>query len=299
MRKFLKTALALSAAILASSCGGGGLGGAEGSLDAKTLSAVLTSLPFTTILTGMKFDGGAVTAPVSLPAGVGFAAFVDQYSSCSVKEGSSADADGDGIAKNLTVTYNCPSLNANPGTYSRVGTYSETDFNDNKSSILGGFEFAFDFYSIYDAPHEYNEGSWKGSWAAKVEGKSIKMTHAYSIVNKNIQRTGGGSHEPTDFTWQSDWVQTYFPDDMAAPWDKGRITWAGYLKLLGQLVANNQPYNVYVVYEIDTNVTYDRVGCAGSYFKDGYIKFIDAGGNVVKYQYTNCTQSRTINGATL
>lgn len=301
MTKKMTAAFAAFALALTGSCGGdGGLMGAQGNVDAKTMTALLAGgspVNFNQLLQSMEFDGTtAIQMPVSLPTGVGFASlqFAGIFDGCTTKTGSATDADGDGVAKGLKQVFNCSGISHPPGTMSLTGTYEEIDGDDAKPSIEGGWSFTYDFSSTYDAPHEYNDTVWSGGYSAKVSGKRTTMISQYKISNKQLQRQPPGP--PTDFVLQSDWSTIYDAVDASQPWTAGTMTWDGYFGLTGKVSVASTLYEVAVVWQVKSKITYDRAACPGGFYKDGYMQFIDGGGGVFEYKYVNCNVTKFFNG---
>lgn len=296
---------ALAAAVsMTASCGGRpGLAGASGTVNAAALTALFAGTAMGTQLDGLVFTGtGNVTPPLGLPAGVGFVASLNKatnYDPCTVKTGSqTTDADADGIAKFFRQDFNCTSLPANPGTYSRVGYFQELDKDDTKHSIQGGFKYEMNFSSDYDAPHELDHSVWRGTWEATVDGATIVMGHDYTLVSDNEQRTG--PRLISKFATQTQWTQTYRPTNLALPWQAGTYSLDGFVRFSGNINHNNKLVPIDVVFAVKaTNLTYDRTACPGGHFRNGFMSFTDGGGNVLKYTYVNCTMTRTFNGQTI
>lgn len=303
-----KAMAAVTAGLMLGSCGGNGgdLTAATGSVDQAAMASLLASSAtmFTDAMNSMKFDGSTdVALPFSgLNASVGAQSLSQSagtFDACTVKSGSKADADSDGVAVGFRQDFNCNNIPHGNALMTLSGFYSEIDLDDTKFGMAGGFEFEFEFEDIYQASHETNTGRWQGFWTMKNTATAMTTESKFTAVSSSVPTDPADGL--SDFEWQSDWKSSHFPEDMAAPWQKGVYKNSGFFRVTGAYTDQQKKrHEINVVFRVETkDLSYDRTACGTTFFKDGSLSYFDAEGNEFKYSFSGCTMTRTFNGQTL
>ena len=289
------------------SCGGESeLSGAGGQIDATTMAQLLGTTAITDMMAAIVPTGtGDVTLPVQgLPGGIGtFSAFKTQaatFDACTTTTGSkTTDADTDGVPASYREEYNCSGVSTGAGVSNLLGHMQVTDSDDTKYGLRGGYNFDFDITYEDVMSHETNYGNWGGTWGASFSGSTYTMASKYFYEAGSTPSDGS----PTS-AWKAShqFTSSYTADDVAQPWESGTMSMNGFSRFSGSLYdqAMGQSYTLDVTFKIEANgLVYDRTACTDDFFKDGTLTFTDGSGNVFKYEYSNCTATRTFNGTSI
>lgn len=301
--------LAAPLAIMTVSCGDSEPAGASGSISSSAMTAVVGTTALSDFTGSLKLSAtGSVGLPFSnLPSGVGFMATAlgddvqaqaVSYTSCTTTTGSSTDgADGDSIPLSYRQDYSCYDLpDGNNGLTTLSGYYSVVDMDDSKYGSLGGYRFTFDFAYDDRMSHETNEGSWKGEFENTISSSSISYSGSYSAMGGSTPTSGVGVSK---WTWSANHNTTYTPTSIAQPWAAGTMSVSGFYRISGVIYdsGTSTSHNVDVTFEVTSNsLEYDRTACTTGFYKNGSLRLTDGGGNVLLYNYSNCTQTRQFNG---
>lgn len=291
MKKNILAAAGLS--LLLNGCGGGGgaLTAAGGNVTLAQASKIFTAQGVSTALASLVPSENAVS-PVQMPAG-----FLGAFDSCTKKNPESpVDEDNDGIPLTLEVKYNCDRISGegDSGYAKRVGSYKIVDFKDaagaENKGWGGGYRYDFDFSNSYIASHEEFTDIYNGFFEVKKTSTTLGYNSAYTGT------VDGHAKTPVAFNWnwkwQSQWENTYTPEDMAQPYAKGSAKFDGFFGVSGVMEPDNngKQVEVKVVFALKSKgLKYDR-SCA-RHWSEGSIIYIDGSNNEIRYEYS-CTDMK-------
>lgn len=302
MQKFLSKKLMIAPLVAGSllclaSCGGEGDLEVGGTTDMATVQALLPT--FNSMISSFRLsDSGTVGLPstITLPGGVGvFAETGPDFSGCKKETGSKTeDGDNDGIPRNFRQDFDCSNIANGTGKSTQVGHYEVTDKDDTKFGVLGGFKFDFDIAYNDEFAHETNKGGFKGTYEATIAGNALTLDSFFNYEGGSVPTDG----QPSSY-WKSrnEYTTTYTPEDMLAPWTKGKFKIDGKTGYSGtiyvQQTKTEVPFDF--VFKINADIEYDKA--CGSYYTNGTFRFTDGSNNVFEYKYAGCgNQSITFNG---
>ena len=295
MRNNLIYAAGLSLLLLGCGGGGGALSAAGGSVSQAQALQVFSNQNITAALATLV-PNNAAQVPVNLPAGF----MAGMFDSCTTKNPTSPeDKDNDGIPASLEVKYACNNIAGDGGFATRVGKYKIVDFNDEAGAKNqgwgGGFRYDLDFSNGYAASHEEFKYIYKGYFEVKNTATSMSYNSEYtgSVVGKSLT--------PVTFDWnwkwQSQWENTYLPENMALPYAKGSAKFHGFFAVSGTMEPDNngKQTEVKVVFSLKSkDLKYDR-SCS-MYWKEGSISYVDGANNEIRYDYSCATFKVFFNG---
>ncbi|MES2962291.1 MAG: hypothetical protein V4760_00270 [Bdellovibrionota bacterium] len=298
--------LVVASSLAVTSCGGeSDLTAAGGTIESGALATVLAGTAFTDFKTSITPSGtGGLSIPVSgLPTGTGtlVALAPTGFEACTTTSGSATDgADADRVRAFYRQDLNCTDLVFHGGTNTFTGYYQEKDYDETKYGWAGGFLYDFDmtYKSVYS--HETNEGRWKGLWSVVNTGTTITTIGEWFSEGGSTPTATPAQKSVWRSTNKSSTVLT--PTNMATPWQAGSTVINGYFGVTGVIYnsTTSTSYGLDVVFKIESqNLTYDRTTCTTGHYKDGTLSFTDGGGNVLKYTWVSCTETRTFNGTTI
>lgn len=277
--------------VLLNGCGGGKLSAAGGQATAAQVKAIFAAQGVSTMLGTLKPQSTA-TNPISIS--VGFAE--NTLDVCKTKNPTTTeDRDGDSIPASLSVKYDCHEIESQGSKITRVGTLKLVDYNDEPGDANkgwgGGYRYDYDFSNRYVVAHEDFTDIYKGFFEVKNTSSSIIYSTEYTgaVVGK---QTNNGKTFGWNWKWQSQWMNTYTPDDLTKPYEKGSASFDGFFGASGLIEPDNngKQEEVSVVFALKSkNLTYDRVGC-GTFWK-GSIIYIDGAKNEYRYDY-DCTNTK-------
>jgi hypothetical protein len=221
---------------------------------------------------------------------------------------SRVDADSDGIPVTMTWKYDYSSEACNPSAsgikQTFKGEFEETDLDDAKKWLSGGYAMEWDYESTTHIP-SFTSGSGqtypstdfsyegKGNWSNKQSGASFVATGAYSGDVTWKQPTIGGT-----YTYEGSFKQVITPDslDASSTWLKGKADFTGTWTYSGFVPfdehhdrgssSGGDERNVDITFKLTTkNLTYDN-SCS-RYWK-GTFRFDVGNNHVFEYVY-DCT----------
>ncbi|WP_347359254.1 hypothetical protein [Bdellovibrio sp.] len=285
--------------LLLNGCGGGGgaLTAAGGSVNLAQATAILNAQGISTVMQSLVPTGGS-GSPVTVPA-----AFVGVFDSCTKKNPDpTVDDDGDGIPALLEVKFNCNRVAGDqPGYFmDRVGSYKIQDFKDaagaENKGWGGGYRYEYDFSNSYLAPQEEFTNVYDGFFEVKNTSSKMSYSTAYTGTVRGFNKTP--VYFEFNWKWQSQWTNTYIPEDMSLPYQKGSAKFDGFFGVSGVMAPDQQTgkqTEVKVVFALKSkNLRYDR-SCT-HYWSEGSISYIDGSNNELRYEYTCGSQTVYFNG---
>lgn len=284
--------------LLLNGCGGGGgaLTAAGGSVNLAQATAIFGTQGVSTAMQSLVPSGNAVS-PIVMPAG-----FVGIFDSCTKRNPeTTVDEDGDGIPLSLDVKYSCDRVSTEGGGFAkRLGTYKLVDFNDSVGNENkgwgGGYRYDFDFSNAYVAPHEEFTDIYDGYFEVKKTSSTLGYSSAYTGT------VVGHAKTPVSFDWkwkwQSQWNNTYTPEDMSQPYQKGSAKFDGFFGVSGTMEPDMQTgkqTEVKVVFVLKSkNLKYDR-SCS-QFWSEGSISYVDGSNNEIRYEYACSSMKAYFNG---
>lgn len=291
-----KLICAAGLSLLLAGCGGGGgaLSAAGGSVNQAQALKIFSNANITQAL-GTLVPTNNAQAPISLPAGF----MAGMFDSCTTKNPTSPeDLDNDGIPALLEVKYSCNNIAGDGGLATRVGTYKIVDFKDEAGNQNigwgGGFRYDLDFSNGYAASHEEFKDIYKGYFEVKNTSSSLSYNSEYTgtVVGKSFTPAFDWN-----WKWQSQWENTYMPDDMAQPYAKGSAKFNGFFAVSGAMQPDTSGKQtvVKVVFALKSkDLKYDR-SCS-TYWKEGSIIYVDGSNNEIRYDYSCANYKAFFNG---
>ncbi len=208
------------------------------------------------------------------------------------------DADGDGIAKTKTSTFDCSSTAGPDGTYTRKGSYTIADLDDTVSGMLGGMRADFNLtnFEYTSTAGDLSKGSHVGYWLFKSDGAGgMTSTSKYSGSTYS-KYTNYSDYD--DYTFGYDWSWALKPDNTSAPFETGTQTFTGNFTMSGKFTLeedgerSQQTGSFSVTYK-SVDLKYDR-NCA-KYYKSGSIVVDDYNGQSIEVRYACSTAELYVN----
>ncbi|MBX2996552.1 MAG: hypothetical protein KF681_17150 [Bdellovibrionaceae bacterium] len=275
----------LAAALV--SCGGDGLGGPSGTLEAKGALAFAGSLNNT--LPAMPDNSGrpSLGSIGGLPNGsVSTSSLGAKALGCETVTGNATDADSDGIAVLRTVTYNCTDFVQTTDTYSIYGTVTSIDKKDNggasSKGLAGGYSVNIDLQS----KHRNSTGTsldytTKGTFDATSSGNSSTFVSQYKTHFTGTQEAYGQVFE-INYKYQTDFNVVY----TAVTASTGTVKIDGLIGIDGQFPEAGKLEVAKAVMTVrSNNLTYNSA-CT-TFFDQGDVEYVTGSGNVLALRY-NC-----------
>ncbi len=281
-----KLICAAGLSLLLAGCGGGGgaLSAASGSVNQAQALKIFSDANIMRAL-GTLVPTDNAQAPISLPAGF----MAGMFDSCTTKNPTSPeDRDKDDIPALLEVKYSCNNIAVDSGLSTIVGTYKIVDFKDEAGNQNkgwgGGFRYDLDFSNGYAHSGEEVKDIYKGYFEVKNTSSSLSYNSEYTgtVVGKNFTPAFDWY-----WKWQSQWENTYTPDEMAQPYAKGSAKFNGFFAVSGTMEpdASGKQTVVKVVFALKSkDLKYDR-SCS-TYWKEGSIIYVDGSNNEIRYDYS-------------
>lgn len=279
---------------------------ASGHVDKKTVKGLVQSPVFKEFLSSLQLQStGAIRLPFSgIPESVGGPSNGNgssrpnpDLSRCISISGSPQDGiDRDGIPLSFRQDFNCDGISSASGTSDLIGFYEVVDKDDTKYGALGGFSFKFNLSFNEAIRQRRNQGAFSGWIDATPTDTSFIFDRAYSYESDLISMARPATSGQLKF--QNQMITVYEPRDMANPWRSGAMTTTGYSGFSGLFynTAAQSVEPVNFVFQVEMELTYDVDKCASRFFKDGAMRFTDGSGNVLAYDFKDCTPVVTFNG---
>lgn len=286
---FLTGLLVLTTAAGLTSCGGKG-GDPITQDSAQTVfnqfnSAVMNNMPKSNSLPALPVSGVSTNATVRANA----------LDCETTTPNPLVDADGDNIAAEKNVAFDCTSSVNDGVSYTTKGSVKIMDLDDTVDGLLGGVQVDFDLPEFKSKDADGNEYlySYVGQWKYSVEGSDLVSTADYTGRTKYKS----GEHE-NDYTYNYTWDWAVTPDDSteANYWKAGAINFSGTFTLDGKFVVevgddHVQQTGTWSMAYKGVDLVYDDACSGGVWYKSGSVEYTDGNGNTFKTVY-DCTESK-------
>ncbi len=218
---------------------------------------------------------------------------------CVTDSGIATDADSDGLDVEQVITMNCSNEISGGASYTTQGSYVLKDLNDSVAGIEGGYEFT---YNITNWKYEdiVNGGKFWGSYLGKWTGTGTPTVSTYkgnANGHSGYQFTSSGKSLNLDFNFKYNYDITYTTADA---WATSVMDGKGTYEVEGTFL--NEVNNNHEVVTGSAVMSWQAMGlvydptCANVYYKSGEYRFTDAGGNILKVNYSCSKYVISLNG---
>ncbi len=212
-----------------------------------------------------------------------------------------ADADTDGIALLKTGTFNCTNQASGSSSYSRSGSYTVRDLDDNKAGVLGGLHVDFNITKFAASAADGSiDGSYVGYWDYQGDG-SGGVTSASEFAGRTYQKALSVDYE-NDYRYTYTWNWVVTPTNPADTWSTGTQSLKGVYTVDGKIMTGEAVASAksvtgtWKISYYSKNLTYDQPGCS-KYYRSGSIFMDDMNGNLLEIRFLCTSAEFYVNGA--
>ena len=215
------------------------------------------------------------------------------------------DNDGDNIAAEKLVEFDCGGYSDGTYTYTHKGYYKVKDLDDNDpgAGAYAGLTVEFGITKMnFKELATGNEWRYNGlgNWTYKPVGSSLVSTSNYE-GHFGFTSTTVDIDIDYDFKYAFDWQMT--PANASNPYNAGTQKFSGSYYFSGTFDQEDNNGNhhrgegTYSVKYYTKNLEYDSVSCNTVWYKSGSIFVDDSNGNLYEIRFACTSASLYVNGA--